>query len=145
MPSSNCAPEIHTYAHSFPPPVLLMLCIHACMCVCVYVCVVPLPSALHRTHGQGDCNHWVPLLGYFNTFYMIEVQSRGDVLLSMKDATVLPKEDAAAEMDLARKIVKILDTTVIILENCTSLHVYPSPEVRLCVCLPIRMCVCAFS
>ena len=72
---------------------------------------------------QGDCNHWLRLFWRFNLFFE-RVEARGDVRLSMTEDDSMTSPTGDDNEHLAMQLVKILETTAVILENCISLHVH---------------------
>lgn len=83
-------------------------------------------------HVQGDFNHWVALLNYFDTFFEEQIKPRQDVNLKFGDSP--GGKDDPPFPTLAT--VAVLKATCIILENCSNKHLYLSYEVKLC-CLAV--------
>ena len=75
-------------------------------------------------HLQGDINHWVAVLDYFDSFLEQQVSQRSDVQLYSKGET--PDPPFPSEACLA-----VLNTTCVLLENCSNKAAYNSSEVRL--------------
>lgn len=71
---------------------------------------------------QGDINHWVAVLDYFDGFFEQQIAQRSDVQL--QDQAVqdprFPTETCLA----------VLHTTCVLLENCNNKAAYTSSEVR---------------
>lgn len=81
---------------------------------------------------QGDINHWVAVLDHFDSFFEQQVSQRNDVQLQAGDDPPFPTETCLA----------VLNTTCVLLENCSNKAAYNSSE----VCVPatrIQRTVCA--
>jgi len=78
---------------------------------------------------QGDINHWVTVLDHFDSFFEERVSQRSDVQLQGDGAVQEPPFPTEACM-------AVLNTTCVLLENCSNKAAYNSSEVGNCSAIP---------
>lgn len=74
---------------------------------------------------QGDINHWVAVLDHFDSFFEQQVSQRSDVQLQGEAAAEDPPFPTEA-------CLAVLNTTCVLLENCSNKAAYNSSEVSSC-------------
>lgn len=75
---------------------------------------------------QGDLNHWIPLLNYFDDILEEATKDRPELSLANAEPDSQPQ---LASFPL-EPCLAALRTTAVILDHCSNKHLYQSHEVR---------------